>query len=207
LHPGEQGQHKGHQAHEEAWAVSESTVLVVEDDPVVRAVLDTALRDEGYRVVSAVDGGALAAACRHRPAVVLLDLTMPRMDGAEVSRRLRADPATAGIPIILMSADPDLRARSAHLPVNERLAKPFDLDRLYALIAKWETISAGERLYWRVSDARSYAFDRQTRRVVAWCISDRTNHWWALIRRPPGRYGPFETALHARQEAAQHLVR
>jgi CheY-like chemotaxis protein len=77
---------------------------------------------------------------------VLLDLTMPQMDGAEVSRRLRADPATAGIPIILMSAQPDLRGHSADLPVNERLTKPFDLDRLSALIAKWETVTAGERL-------------------------------------------------------------
>lgn len=187
--------------------MSESTVLVVDDDPVVRAVLDTALQDEGYRVVSAVDGGAIEAAGRYRPAVVLLDLTMPEMDGAEVSRRLRADPATAAIPIILMSAEPDLRARTAHLPVNERLAKPFDLDRLYAVIATWETLTAGERLSWRVStEGRSFAFDRQTRRVVAQCIRDEAQRWWALLRgQSSGRYGPFTTAVQARQEAARHL--
>jgi CheY-like chemotaxis protein len=180
---------------------------VVEDDPVVRAVLDTALRDEGYRMVSALDEQALEAARRYRPAVVLLDLSMPQMDGAEVSRRLRADPATAAIPIILLSAEPDLRARSAQLPVNERLAKPFDLDRLYALIAKWATLTAGERLYWRVSaEGRSFAFDRRTRRVVALCIRDDAQRWWALLRgQSSGRYGPFETAVQARQEAARHL--
>ena len=98
-----------------------------------------------------------------------------------------------------MSAEPDLRACSAHLPVDERLAKPFDLDRLYALIAKWETIAAGERLYWRVSAERSYAFDRRTRRVVALCIHDLTQRWCALVRSQSGRYGPFETAVQARR--------
>src|SRR4030081_3365599 len=107
--------------------MSETTVLVIDDDPSIRAVVTTALQDEGYRVVSAVDGQALEMACQHHPAVVLLDLTMPQMGGAEVSRRLRADPATASIPIILMSGQYDLRGRSAHLPVDERLAKPFDL--------------------------------------------------------------------------------
>jgi CheY-like chemotaxis protein len=186
--------------------VSSATVLVVDDDPTLTKVVCSALEEEGYRVVSAVDGAALEVACRHRPAVVLLDLTMPQMGGAEVSRRLRADPATACIPIILMSAQPDLRGHSANLPVNERLAKPFDLDRLYGLIAKWETVTAGERLYWRVSPQRSFAFDRRTHKVVAWCLRDSAHRWWALLRRPAGSYGPFETAVQARQEAARHLL-
>jgi CheY-like chemotaxis protein len=185
--------------------MSQSTVLVVDDDPVIRAFVSSALEDEGYHAVSAVDGPALEAACRRQPAVVLLDLMMPGMDGAEVSRRLRADPATAYIPIILMSAQHDLRSRSAHLPVNELLAKPFDLDRLFALIDKWETVTAGERLLWRVSEGRSFAFDRHTRKVVAWCIGDSTHRWWTLIRRPPQTYGPFVTDVQARQEAARRM--
>jgi CheY-like chemotaxis protein len=185
--------------------VNGPTVLVVDDDPAIRAFVTDALRDDGYRVVGAVDGEALALAREHRPAVVLLDLAMPRMDGAEVSRRLRADPATAGIPIILMSAQYDLRSLSADLPVQERLAKPFDLDRLSELIARWETFMAGEHIYWRVSLERSYAFDRRMRRVVAQCFRDRAQHWWVLIRHQSGRYGPFETAVQARQEAARHL--
>jgi len=130
---------------------------------------------------------------------------MPQMDGAEVSRRLRADPATARIPIILMSAQYDLRGLSAALPVQERLAKPFDLEQLYALIARWETVTAGEQIYWRVDPGRSYAFDRRTRRVVALCNREVAQRWWAQLREQSGRYGPFETAVEARQEAARHL--
>lgn len=182
-----------------------ATVLVVEDDPTIATVMQAALEDEGYRVASAVDGAALEVACRQRPAVVLLDLAMARMDGAEISRRLRADPATARIPIVLVSAESDLYRRAAALPVDERLAKPLDLDQLYALIAKWSTVTAGERLYWRVSAERSLAFDRAARRVVAWCVPDRAERWWALIRRPAASYGPFETDVQARQEAARHL--
>ena len=108
--------------------------------------------------------------------MVLLDLTMPEMDGADVSRHLRADSAPSITPILLMSAQYDLRGLAAHLPVNERLAKPFNLDRLSAVIATWETVTAGERLCWRVCAERSFAFDRRTRQVVAWCISDSPPH-------------------------------
>jgi CheY-like chemotaxis protein len=110
---------------------------VVEDDPVVRAVLDTALRDEGYRMVSALDEQALEAARRYRPAVVLLDLSMPQMDGAEVSRRLRADPATAGIPIVAMSAHERLRSTAARMPMDDQLPKPFHLQNLYTTVQRW----------------------------------------------------------------------
>jgi CheY-like chemotaxis protein len=147
--------------------VSGATVLVVDDNSAITAFVRSALQDDGYRVVSAVAGQALEVACERGPAAVLLDLAMPEMDGAEVSRRLRAHSATPSIPILLMSAQYDLRGLAAHLPVNERLAKPFDLDRLSAVIAKWETVTAGERLCWRVCAERSFAFDWRTRQVVA----------------------------------------
>jgi CheY-like chemotaxis protein len=66
----------------------------------------------------------------------LLDLMMPRMPGMEVSERLRADPLTAAIPIIVMSAGTSLSLFARHLPVNGQLAKPFDLDDLYAVVER-----------------------------------------------------------------------
>jgi response regulator RpfG family c-di-GMP phosphodiesterase len=65
-------------------------------------VLVCALQDAGYEVVTAGDGAALHVARERQPNVILLDLVMPVMDGVEVSRRLRADPTTAPLPIIAL---------------------------------------------------------------------------------------------------------
>lgn len=117
--------------------MSKGTVLVVDDDPFIVDFIETALQDEGYQVLSAVNGGALRVAHDLHPDVILLDIMMPGMDGVEVSQRLRADPDTAEIPIVVMSAQDRLRATSTSMAVNDRLPKPFDLDRLYATVARW----------------------------------------------------------------------
>ena len=88
--------------------------------------------------------GALRLARELRPDVILLDYAMPEMDGAELSRRLRADPTTAAIPIILMSAHP--RAARPRIPVDAELPKPFDLEALSTVVARWkDTRSAHEQ--------------------------------------------------------------
>lgn len=115
------------------------TVLVVDDDPAIIELVEMALEDQGYVVLSAVNGAALQIARDRQPDVILLDILMPGMDGVEVSQRLRADPATAGIPIIAMSAQDRLRANSSLMPVNDRLPKPFELTGLYTTVARWAT--------------------------------------------------------------------
>ncbi len=117
------------------------TVLVVDDDPSIVDFLETALEDEGYIVRAAVNGAALPLARQLQPDVILLDIMMPGMDGVEVSRRLRADPVTAGIPIVVMSAQDRLRATSGTMLVDDRLPKPFDLDRLYKTVGRWARAS------------------------------------------------------------------
>ncbi|HTD78291.1 MAG TPA: response regulator, partial [Chloroflexota bacterium] len=92
---------------------------------------------QGYTVLCAVDGAALGVARERQPDVILLDILMPGMDGVEVSQRLRADPATARIPIIAMSAQERLHATSSLMPVNDRLPKPFELTGLYTTVARW----------------------------------------------------------------------
>lgn len=114
-----------------------ATVLVVDDDQDIIQFLCAALEDEGYRVLSAVDGAAIDLARDQQPSVILLDVMMPRMDGIEVSRRLRADPTTASIPIIAMSAQDRLQATLTLMPVDDRLPKPFSLERLYEKVAHW----------------------------------------------------------------------
>jgi CheY-like chemotaxis protein len=113
------------------------TVLVVDDDPIIVDVLRAALEDEGYAVLMAVNGGALPLAREAQPQVILLDIMMPGMDGVEVSKRLRADPATADIPIVAMSATSNLTALASQMPVDDRLAKPFDLDGVVAVVERW----------------------------------------------------------------------
>ena len=120
-----------------AAAPSGPAVLVVDDDDVILDVVRDALEDVGYRVYTAVDGTALEIARERQPALILLDLMMPGMDGVEVSRRLREDPATAHIPLVAMSAVARLCSAAAQMAVDDRLAKPFHLEDLYRLVERW----------------------------------------------------------------------
>jgi CheY-like chemotaxis protein len=187
--------------------MSQTTVLVVDDDPSIRVVVRLALQRQGYAVVTAVGGAAVPLAAERQPNVILLDIQMPGMDGREVSCRVRADPATAHIPIILMSTRQDLRARSARLPVDDQLPKPFALDELYALVDRWLRLGVSGRLRWRDAAGRSFAFDRASHHVVAWTMPDITmERWWAVIRQPAETHGPFATRKQAKAEAEKRLL-
>ncbi len=116
--------------------MSKGTVLVVDDDAAILDLLQAVLEDEGYHVRVSVDVAALHSAHAQPPDLILLDLMMPLMDGAAVTRRLRADPATAHIPIVAVSARHDLTALTAGMAVDDTLTKPFDLDALSAVVAR-----------------------------------------------------------------------
>ena len=93
-------------------------VLVVEDYPDARELYEQYLAHKGFHVESARDGHeALAAAAAHHPDVILMDLSMPGLDGWEATRRLKADPATADVPIVAVTghalAGQDVAARNA----------------------------------------------------------------------------------------------
>jgi CheY-like chemotaxis protein len=90
-------------------------IVVVEDDPAIAAVVEETLTAEAYEVVRTGAGRALRLARELRPDVVVPDNAMPDMDGAELILRLRADPTTAAIPIILMSACPPARTAAANV--------------------------------------------------------------------------------------------
>ena len=113
-----------------------SRVLIVDDDPAIRALLVEALTDAGYETISACDGVAgLALAQSEHPAVVLMDLMMPRLDGPSAIRALRADPRTALLRVIAMSAGTRLRERASEFDADSLLTKPFELDTLFNEIA------------------------------------------------------------------------
>lgn len=111
------------------------TILVVDDDPQVRATIVRALRELGYRTGEAVDGEAALAALRaaEPPSLVILDYVMPGMDGAETARGIAAiDP---DLPIVFSTGHAALRAlRAAAGEEAAVLEKPFTLDELDALL-------------------------------------------------------------------------
>ncbi|HET6909378.1 MAG TPA: response regulator [Mycobacteriales bacterium] len=108
-------------------------VLVVDDDDVIRQLITVNLELEGFDVVPAVDGqDALEKVKDAHVQVVTLDVMMPRIDGWEAATRLRADPETAHVKIVLLSAraqEADLQ-RGEKIGVDAYLTKPFDPDEL-----------------------------------------------------------------------------
>lgn len=114
-------------------------VLVVDDDDVIRQLITVNLELEGFDVATAVDGqDCLDKVVDVDPAVVTLDIMMPRLDGWEAASRLRADPRTAGIKVVLLSAraqEADLQ-RGDRIGVDAYLTKPFDPDELIATVRR-----------------------------------------------------------------------
>ena len=106
-------------------APMQPTVLVVDDDPHIRQLLSFALGKAGMRAVEAEDGeAALEAVAAHAPALVVLDINMPRMDGLEVCRRLRAQ---GDLPILFLSSRDDEidRVVGIELGADDYVVKPF----------------------------------------------------------------------------------
>ena len=98
-----------------------SRILVVDDEPDERFLLRRMFEREGYEVLDASDGAAALAIVRESPPdLIVTDMMMPVMDGAELIRRLRSDPATAGIPILASTGDPGL-AGSADVVMSKSL--------------------------------------------------------------------------------------
>ena len=114
-----------------------SLVLVVEDGPYIGAMVKAALEDEGYRVRLESTGRAgLEAALEQPPAVVILDLMLPDLDGQDVLRALKDDPATASVPVIVMSAVASVLKPEERLLVEAVVRKPFELEDLLGAVQR-----------------------------------------------------------------------
>ena len=113
------------------------TVLVADDDPDIQSLVVLRLERSGYRVLRASDGQeALDLAFSELPDIAVLDITMPKLDGCEVTRNLRADARTADMPVILLTArvQEDDVARGFEAGATDYVKKPFSPQELGARI-------------------------------------------------------------------------
>lgn len=120
-------------------ATSEPLILIVDDNVDAREMYAIYLEHAGFRAAEAADGEtAIDSAKQDRPALILMDATMPRLDGWEAARRLKADPDTRSIPLIMLTAHAfaEHRDRAAEVGADAFLTKPVLPDTLAAEIRK-----------------------------------------------------------------------
>jgi two-component system chemotaxis response regulator CheY len=116
------------------------TILVIEDDSAIREMLVQTLEEEGFVVVSAADGMEALSYLQTSaalPCVILLDLMMPRMNGWQFREIQQNHLAISSIPVVVLSARPDLRARQAGIAVDAYLSKPVNFDLLIQVIRRY----------------------------------------------------------------------
>lgn len=121
-------------------STSSATILVVDDDSGIREALTDILEDEGYAVRSAADGQAALDILRQQaelPALVLLDLMMPRMNGWQFRSEQQRDPTLADIPVVVISASANIHDQVQALDAAAFIAKPIEYDRLVGVVGQY----------------------------------------------------------------------
>jgi twitching motility two-component system response regulator PilG len=119
--------------------MSESTVLVVDDSPTIRKVVELTLKREQIRVLGAADGlSALAMVADEKPDLVLLDIMLPRMDGYQICQIIRRNKEYKKLPVIMLSGKDGLfdRVRGRLAGSTEYITKPFDPNELVRVVRK-----------------------------------------------------------------------
>jgi adenylate cyclase len=159
-----------------------ATVLVVDDDETVRDLMHRFLSREGFAVVTAADGGqALELARRVRPALITLDVLMPGLDGWGVLKALKADPALAPIPVIMLSIV-DEKNKGYSLGAAEYLTKPFSRDQLRPLLDRYRPDGGPRRVLIVEDEDDARLWMSRLMRTEGWQVSEAENGRVALER-------------------------
>jgi two-component system alkaline phosphatase synthesis response regulator PhoP len=148
--------------------VTAGTILVVDDEPGIVTIVRDYLDRAGFRVLTAGDGEtALRLARTERPSLVLLDLMLPGLDGLDVTRALRQDPSTNGLPLIMLTARVDETDRVAGLELgaDDYITKPFSPREVVARVRAVLRRAEGPPTYNGVLRADDLAIDLQRRTV------------------------------------------
>ncbi len=115
------------------------TIMTVDDSASVRQMVHFTLKGAGYEVIEAVDGrDALSKVAGARPQLVITDLNMPNMDGIELTRSLRADPAYKFVPIVLLTTESQAEKKQQGKAAGATgwIVKPFKPEQLLAVVKK-----------------------------------------------------------------------
>ena len=162
------------------------TVLVIDDDPVVRDLMQRFLSKEGLRVVAAANGKeGLRLAKELRPDAITLDVLMPVMDGWTVLTALKADPALTEIPVIMITIVDEKQAGFA-LGVADYLTKPIDWKRLTAILQHYKSADATPRVLVVEDDGRTRKMLRKRLEKQGWTVIESENGRVALERMAEG---------------------
>ena len=114
-----------------------TVILAVDDDPLMLKLIRDIGDKAGYEVITAADGKqGVEAALKHKPALILMDIMMPEMDGYAAVAQLKSQPETRGIPVIMLTAIgyEINRALALKMGASDYVTKPFDIKQLLALI-------------------------------------------------------------------------
>jgi signal transduction histidine kinase/DNA-binding response OmpR family regulator len=159
-----------------------STVLVIDDDPTVRELLERFLSKEGFRVVSAPDGEAgLQLARQLHPMAITLDVLMPGMDGWAVLTALKGDPGLADIPVIILTIVDD-KNLGYTLGASDYLTKPINWDRLLAILKKYRHQDATRPILIVEDEVASRELIRRVLDKEGFTVSEAENGRVALER-------------------------
>ncbi len=112
-----------------------ATVLVVEDDPDIRLLLKSVLESEGYCVVEAATGkDAVTLASQVHPRLILMDISLPLLDGLSATRQIKAEDSLRDTPVVAVSAYDSVRRRVVRAGCAGLVTKPIDLEELKAIV-------------------------------------------------------------------------
>jgi len=112
-------------------------VIVVEDNRDILDLMQYILEDEGYEVISSIDGSVLSNVEQHDPALIILDNSLTTEKGSNICRTLKSNPSTAKYPIILVSAMNEIEDIAKECLADACLPKPFDINELIAVVKQY----------------------------------------------------------------------
>ncbi len=161
---------------------SHSTVLVIDDDPAVHDLMRRSLEKDGFRVELAADGKrGLEMAKQLMPAVITLDVMMPHMDGWSVLTALKADPATADIPVIMLTIVDDKQMGFA-LGAADYFTKPIDFQRLHHVLEKYRKPAGQQTVLVIEDDPSAREMLRRTLEKDGWQVVEAQNGKVGLVK-------------------------
>ena len=117
--------------------MSKKKILVADDDPGIVEAMQILLEDEGYEVITTMDGENIAKMYEKLPDLVFLDIWMSGVNGNTVCQKLKADEATKDVPVIMFSANRDTEQIARQCGADGFLSKPFEINQLMEIVKKY----------------------------------------------------------------------